>query len=287
MSVFFRKFIYGHVWCLCILTVAALVIATGINGIAVHHQFIAGGFSGLSLLLYYVTGLLSPGIWLLLLNIPVFAVAILMVSRRFFFYSLYCLIMTGFFLEVIKLELPIADPFLAALSYGILLGAGIGISLRSFGSTGGLDIIGVILFQKFNIRIGQSGFFFNVFLFTFGFLFMETDLVLYSLTSVFVTALVADYFMAMFNQRKMVLVITEMPEKMVKAIGEKIQRGSTFLYGRGAYTGERKKIVLTVVNNFQLKRLEEIIFTLDPNAFVIIENTFNVLGKGFSKRMVF
>ena len=287
MSVFLRKFIYGHVWCLCILTVAALVIATGINGIAVHHQFIAGGFSGLSLLLYYVTGLLSPGIWLLLLNIPVFAVAILMVSRRFFFYSLYCLIMTGFFLEVIKLELPIADPFLAALSYGILLGAGIGISLRSFGSTGGLDIIGVILFQKFNIRIGQSGFFFNVFLFTFGFLFMETDLVLYSLTSVFVTALVADYFMAMFNQRKMVLVITEMPEKMVKAIGEKIQRGSTFLYGRGAYTGERKKIVLTVVNNFQLKRLEEIIFTLDPNAFVIIENTFNVLGKGFSKRMVF
>ncbi len=287
MSVFLRKFIYGHVWCLCILTVAALVIATGINGIAVHHQFIAGGFSGLSLLLYYVTGLLSPGIWLLLLNIPVFAVAILMVSRRFFFYSLYCLIMTGFFLEVIKLELPIADPFLAALSYGILLGAGIGISLRSFGSTGGLDIIGVILFQKFNIRIGQSGFFFNVFLFTFGFLFMETDLVLYSLTSVFVTALVADYFMAMFNQRKMVLVITEMPEKMVKAIGEKVQRGSTFLYGRGAYTGERKKIVLTVVNNFQLKRLEEIIFTLDPNAFVIIENTFNVLGKGFSKRMVF
>ncbi|MFP4084584.1 MAG: YitT family protein [Desulfonatronovibrio sp.] len=287
MSVFFRRFIYGHVWCLGILTVAALVMAVGINGIAVHQEFIAGGFSGLSLLLYYVTGFLSPGIWLMLLNIPVFAVAFLMVSRRFFVYSLYCLTATALFLEVIKLELPIGDPLLAALSYGVLLGAGIGISLRSFGSTGGLDIIGVILYQKFNLRIGQSGFFFNLLLFGFAFLFMETDLVLYSLASVFVTAMVADYCMAMFNQRKMVLIVTEIPEQMVRVIGQQIQRGSTFLYGRGAYTGDRKKIVLTVVNNFQLKRLEEIIFYNDPEAFVIIENTFNVLGKGFSKRMIF
>lgn len=287
MSVFFRKFIYGHVWCLGILTVAALVMAVAINGIAIQHEFITGGFSGLSLLLFYVTGYLSPGIWLLILNIPVFAVAILMVSRRFFLYSLYCLIVTAFFLEIIKLELPIEDPLLAALSYGVLLGSGIGISLRSFGSTGGLDIIGVILFQKFNLRIGQSGFFFNLVLFCFGFMFLETDLVLYSLTSVFVTAMVADYCMAMFNQRKMILIVTDIPEKMVRAIGQQVQRGSTFLYGRGAYTGQRKKIVLTVVNNFQLKRLEEVIFTNDPEAFVIIENTFNVLGRGFSKRMIF
>ncbi len=287
MSAFIRKFIYGHFWCLSLLTVAGLVIATGINGIAIHHEFIAGGFSGLSLLFYYVTGLLSPGVWLLILNIPVFAAGFLLVSRRFFFYSLYGLIATAFFLETIHLQLPIEDHFLAALSYGILLGAGLGIGLRSFGSTGGLDIICVILFQKFNVRIGQSSFYFNVALFAFGFMFLNTDIVLYSLTSVFVTALVADYFMAMFNQRKMVLIITEIPEKMVKLIGQQIQRGSTYLYGRGTYSGERKKIVLTVVNNFQLKRLEEIIFTNDPEAFVIIENTFNVLGKGFSKRMIF
>ncbi len=287
MSAFIGKFVYGHIWCLCVLSVAGLVIAVGINGIAVHHEFISGGFSGLSLLLYYVTDLLSPGIWLLILNIPVFLAGVLLVSRRFFFYSLYGLFATAFFLETIQLKLPIEDPFLAALSYGILLGAGLGMSLRSFGSTGGLDIICVILFQKFNLRIGQSSFFFNLILFSFGFVFLETDLVLYSLASVFVTALVADYCMAMFNQRKMVLIITDIPEKMVKLIGQQVHRGSTYLYGRGAYSGERKKIVLTVVNNFQLKRLEEIIFTNDPDAFVIIENTFNVLGRGFSKRMVF
>jgi uncharacterized membrane-anchored protein YitT (DUF2179 family) len=287
MPAFIRKIVYGHAWCLFVLTVAGLVIAIGINGIAIHNGFIAGGFSGLSLLFYYVTGLLSPGIWLLILNIPVFVAGIMLVSRRFFLYSLYGLLATAFFLETIQLELPIKDPLLAALSYGILLGAGLGMSLRSFGSTGGLDIICVILFQKFNFRIGQSSFFFNLFLFCFGFMFLDTDLVLYSLISVFVTALVADYFMAMFNQRKMVLIVTSIPEKMVSLIDQKVHRGSTFLYGRGAYSGDRKKIVLTVVNNFQLKRLEEIIFVNDPNAFVIIENTFNVLGKGFSKRMVF
>lgn len=287
MSTFIRSFVYGHAWCLGLLTVAALIIAVGINGVAIHHEFIAGGFSGLSLFLYYITGVMSPGIWILVLNVPIFAVALWLVSRRFFFYSLYGLVMTAFFLETIQLELPIGDSFLAALTYGILLGAGMGLSLRSFGSTGGLDIVGVILFQKFNLAIGQSGFIFNLVLFAFGFIFLETDLVLYSLTSVFVTALVADYFMSMFNQRKMVLIITEIPEKMVRTIGQQVQRGSTFLYGRGAYSGERKKIVLTIVNNFQLKRLEEIIFANDPNAFVIIENTFNVLGKGFSKRMIF
>lgn len=282
-----KRVVYGHAWCLGLMTVAGLIIAVAINGVGIQHKFIAGGFSGLSLFVYYMTDTLSPGVWMLLLNIPVFITALWMVSRRFFFYSLYGLLVTAFFLETVQLRLPIDDSFLAALTYGTLLGAGMGMSLRSFGSSGGLDIIGVILFQKFNIRIGQSGFFFNLILFSFGFMFMDTDLVLYSLTSVFLTAIVADYFMSMFNQRKMVLIITEMPEKMVHLISNKVQRGSTFLYGRGAYSRERKKIVLTVVNNFQLKRLEEIIFTNDPNAFVIIENTFNVLGKGFSRRMIF
>jgi len=65
------------------------------------------------------------------------------------------------------------------------------------------------------------------------------------------------------------------------------QRGVTFLYGRGGYTGKRKKEMLTVVNNYQLKRLEETVFGIDSNAFFITESTFNVIGKGFSRRKVY
>jgi uncharacterized membrane-anchored protein YitT (DUF2179 family) len=68
---------------------------------------------------------------------------------------------------------------------------------------------------------------------------------------------------------------------------KKMQRGATFLKGRGAYTGEEKEVLLTVANTYQIKRIEEIVFNIDPEAFMITENTFNVLGKGFSRRKVY
>jgi len=68
---------------------------------------------------------------------------------------------------------------------------------------------------------------------------------------------------------------------------DKIQRGVILLYGRGGYTGRRKKVLLTVVNNFQLKRVEEAVFSIDLDAFCITDNTFNVIGRGFSRRKVY
>jgi uncharacterized membrane-anchored protein YitT (DUF2179 family) len=91
----------------------------------------------------------------------------------------------------------------------------------------------------------------------------------------------------MFNQRKMVIIISDRSDSIAKAIFEKLNRGSTFLFGRGAYTGRRKKVIMTVVNNYQLKRLEEAVFNVDSDAFFITENTFNVIGKGFSRRKLY
>ncbi len=135
--------------------------------------------------------------------------------------------------------------------------------------------------------MGRFFFMFNLTLFSFGLGFMKFDLVLYSLAMSFVTSQVMDYFLSMFNQRKMVLVISEESDRIAEAILHKLRRGATFLEGIGAYTGKRKKILLTVINNYQLKRMEEAVFTIDPDAFFITENTFNVLGKGFSRRKVY
>jgi uncharacterized membrane-anchored protein YitT (DUF2179 family) len=93
--------------------------------------------------------------------------------------------------------------------------------------------------------------------------------------------------MGMFNQRKMALIITENPDPIAEAITQDLHRGSTFLYGKGAYTGREKRMLMTVINNYQLKRLEELVFNLDPHAFVIFENTFNVIGQGFSRRKIY
>jgi uncharacterized membrane-anchored protein YitT (DUF2179 family) len=91
----------------------------------------------------------------------------------------------------------------------------------------------------------------------------------------------------MFNQRKLVIVISDKSDAIAQGVIKKLQRGVTLLYGRGGYSGRPKKVLLTVVNNYQLKRLEEAVFSIDSQAFFITENTFNVIGKGFSRRKVY
>jgi len=284
MSTKKRAIVFSVAWNLILLTVGAVVLAIGIKAIAIPHGFITGGFSGLSLLIYYIFKGLSPGIWYFVLNIPLFIAGWIFLSRRFFFYSLFGMVVLTVAIDLIPFTFPIHDKLLAALAAGTLIGAGAGTYLHSLGSAGGSDIIAVILNQKFNVKIGRFYFYFNLVLFGLSFGFLDIDIILFSLILSFVVSQVADYFLSMFNQRKMVIIISDKSDLIAKAIFEKLNRGSTFLFGRGAYTGQRKKVIMTVVNNYQLKRLEEAVFNIDEDAFFITENTFNVIGKGFSRR---
>lgn len=288
MNAKLRTYAFSIPWNLFLLTLGSFLIALSIQTVSVPHGFLSGGVSGISLLLYYFTNTLSPGLLLLLLNIPIAMAGWFLVSRRFVLYTAYGMGAVSMWMELLSsVALPIADSLLAAIAAGALLGGGVGTALRSFGSTGGLDIIAVILHQRFGLRIGQIGVVFNLGVFGAGFWLMETDVVMYSLISVFVSGQVTDHVLSMFNQRKLVFIISGQAQAISQAIMQNTQRGVTILEGRGGYTDQPKQVVMTVVNNLQQKKLEEIIFSLDPEAFVIFENTFNVIGKGFSKRKVY
>jgi uncharacterized membrane-anchored protein YitT (DUF2179 family) len=287
MNAKLRLFTYSIPWNLALLTVGSFLVALSIKAVAVPHGLVSGGVSGIGLLLYYFTHTLTPGLWLLILNIPIAICGWIMVSRRFVLYTAYGMLAITLWMELISFTLPVHDQLLAAIATGTLLGAGAGISMRSLGSSGGLDIIGIILHQRYGFRIGQISFLFNAVLFTISFALMESDLVLYSLILVFVTGQIMDYVLSMFNQRKLVFIISDHAQAIADAILKEANRGVTLLEGRGGYTGLPKQVVMTVVHNVQQKKLEEMIFTLDPDAFVIFENTFNVIGKGFSRRKVY
>jgi uncharacterized membrane-anchored protein YitT (DUF2179 family) len=282
-----RQLTYSVPYNLLLLTAGSVIFGIGVKAIALPHGLITGGISGVALLLYYWTGWLKPGLWYFLINTPIFILGWFFVSRRFFFYSLYGMLIMTLAMDWVSFTIPVTEPVLAVLAGGTLIGTGAGIILNSLGSGGGNDIIAIILNQRFNFRIGTFFFLFNITLFAFSLGRLPLDLVLFSLAMSFVTSQMVDYFLSIFNQRKLILIISERAEAIAAEILSRIHRGATYLEGRGAFSGRKKDVLLTVVNNYQLKRVEELVFNLDPVAFVIMENTFNVLGKGFSHRKVY
>jgi len=274
-------------WNLFLITLGSIILGIGIKSIVVPHGMITGGFSGFGLLIYYYTGLFTPGTWYLILNIPVFVIGWKLISKRFLFYSLFGTAVLTAVIDLISFQMVFEDPMLVVLSGGVLVGAGAGLVFHSLGSCGGNDIISIVLNQKYSVRIGTYNFSFNFILFLFSFGSLNMDLVLYSMAMSFISSQIIDYFLSIFNQRKMVLIISQSSGEIADKIMSKLNRGVTFLHGRGAYSGREKDIILSVVNNYQLKRLEEVVFNIDPDAFLVTDNTFNVLGPGFSQRKVY
>lgn len=274
-------------WNLLLITIGALVFSIGFKAIVVPKGLITGGISGVGLLGYYFSEMFSPGIWYFIINVPLFIIGWTLVSRRFFLYSAFGMAVLSCFMELITFQIPVSDTFLAAIAGGTIIGAGAGITLHSLGSLGGNDIVAILLNQKYNVRMGTYFFVFNLILFSFSFLILKVDMVLFSLVMSYVTSVVLDQVLTIFNQRKMALIISDQARPIADLIHQRLRRGATYLHGSGTFTGKRKKIILTVVHNYQLKRLEELVFSEDPQAFLITENTFNVFGKGFSRRKIY
>lgn len=280
-------FTYSPLWNLALITVGSAVCAVGLKAVAQPMGLVPGGLYGLSLLIHYGAPSINASLLYAIINVPLFIAGWLMVSRRFFFYSLYAVAILSVFTELVPFTYAASDPVLSAVACGVLLGAGGGIVLRSLGSGGGLDIVAVYLNKRFNIGVGRFYMAFNCLLFTGSFFRLEPDPFLASLLAVILAAMVTDSTLSLFSQRKMVLVVSDKNREIAKQVMEALRIGSTYLTGCGAYTGAPKEVLMTVINNIQLKRLEEIVFTIDPNALFIVENTFHVIGSGFSRRKLY
>ncbi len=280
-------FAYSVRWNLFLITTGAILYSFSVKSIALPQQFIPGGLFGLGSLIYYKTGWLSPGIFFFLFNLPIFVLGWVKLSPRFVLYSLYAMIVTSVSFELIHARLDIHEQLYAAVACGVMSGLGGGLILRSLGSGGGLDIIAVWLFQNFNIGVGKVYFAFNAGLYLFCLTTMPLDLVIVSLIMVFISSVIVEHTLALFSQRKVVFIISDHSDSIAQAILDSMKQSATFLRGMGAFSKREKNVLMTVVNNIQLKKLEEITFTHDPHALFIVENTFSVLGSSFSRRKIY
>lgn len=287
MSNFSRRLPYSVLWNCSLIVVGAFIQAIGFKALGEIQGFVPGGLFGTATLIHYLTDQWNTGVIYILLNIPMFILGYVYLSKRFLAYSTLAMLSLSAFFMLVDFRIEIHNQLYAAVTFGVIIGAGAGMVLRSLGSNGGLDIAGVILYQKFNIGLGKFFFFYNIILFSCSLISIDNDLVIASMIAVFITSMTMDYCLSLFNQRKMALVISENPDVIADQIMQKMKIGATMLPGIGAYKKIKKTVLLIVVNNIQLKRLEEIVFSNDPNSLFIVENTFNVLGSTFSKRKLY
>ena len=253
-----------------------------INALIIPHQFMSGGVSGISLLLYYLVGFPQVGISILFLNIPIFLLGWREVSFRFVVFSLVGMLgLSGFVILFSGCTFPIHDDMLAAILAGVFLGVGGGLTFRADGSQGGIDIISIYLNRRYSIRYGYTIFSINILILVAAGIMVSIDRALYTMIMMFVASQVLDRIQAGFNQRKSVMIISNAARTISQGILHDLHRGVTILKGEGGYTGQPQEVVYTVTTMLELGRLKELVWTIDPNAFIIVNDTVEVIGKGF------
>jgi len=270
---------FGQIlWNLSLISGGSIICAVAVNGILIPKGFVSGGVTGLALVVHYLIPQLSVGLLYLLLNIPLFALGWKYVGRRFFLYSLVGTLIFSLAVEWVSFHVPIQDKILAALLAGIIMGIGTGIVLRSAGSSGGTDILSVLILMRFSVRLGNTVLAFNSAVLCMTALLLSLESALYTLVFIYVTARMMDLVITGLSQRKAVTIISRSQEEIVKSILKELDRGVTVIEGRGGYSGQANNIVYTVITFRELSRIKRLIQTIDPDAFVVVTDTTEVMG---------
>jgi uncharacterized membrane-anchored protein YitT (DUF2179 family) len=257
----------------------SILCALAIKGILVPKQFLAGGITGLALLGHYVFASLPIGFIYFLLNIPLFVVGWMFVGRRFFYYSLAGMLVFSAAMFWSYPVFPVEDMILNALVAGIITGIGSGIILRSLGSAGGLDILSIILFKRFSIRPGTTVLIFHAIMLLIALSRIPMERVLYTLIYFFINGYFVNLVVIGLSQRKAIMIISPQWEEICQQIKEKLQRGVTIVQGLGGYTGQPLHILYSVITLTELSRFKEMVRKIDPDAFVVVTETLEVMGK--------
>lgn len=245
-----------------------------------------GGISGLAMVLVHLLGIGSVGTLSILINLPLFLLGGMKIGKRFFIGSLIGMLFSSILIDLFaKYPIPDVEPLIGVLYGGGLCGLGLGIVFVIGSSTGGSDILVRLLKLRWrNVPIGQISMCFDVFVVVLtGLVFHDITSALYTGLAVFVTSQVVDIVVYRFDFSKVALIITKEHDKVAQAISDKLERGATFLYGQGTYSGNDTKVVLSAVKKQQLAELKELVVAIDPDAFIIVQEAHQVLGDGFSR----
>lgn len=267
-----------HIKKITVVLIGALLNAIALNFFLIPANVYSSGFAGVAQLLSRIFGsFMSTGILLLLLNIPVTILAWKKVGRSFTVYSFISVFLMSFFLEIVPIINVSKDILLNAVFGGVIAAIGTGITLKWGASTGGMDIVAMVLSRMKDKPVGTYFFTLNgIIIVTAGFLY-GWEKALYTLVTLYASTKVIDTIHTK-HEKLTAMIITKKSEEMKRAIHSKLVRGITTIPAKGAFTNENKEMLVTVITRYELFDLERIIKDVDPQAFTNIVQTVGILG---------
>lgn len=264
----------------------AAVFSFGLVHFNMQNNLAEGGFTGITLLLYFLFEW-DPSYVNLVLNLPLFFIGWKLLGKRTFYYTLIGTVAVSVFLWIFQrwqINMPLyEDMTLAALFAGVSIGVGLGVIFRYGGTTGGVDIIARLANKYIGWSMGKTMFLFDATVITVSVIFyLSYREAMYTLVAVFIGSRVIDFIQEGGYAAKGVMIISEKNAQIAEQIARDMERGVTVLKGKGYFTQKEREVLYCVVGRNEIVKLKNIINGNDPAAFVTVSDVHEVLGEGFT-----
>lgn len=280
-----------------LIVIGTFILAAGFVLFINPYQIVPGGVYGIAIVIHYSTkGLfamwpdgLPIGMLGLSMDIPLTIIGIKILGPRFGIKTVLGIVLTAFWMDFLTYFIGQNDPLqlhdqllLSCVFGGVLIGFGLGLIFKSKATSGGSDIVAMIIAKYTALPLGQLMIIVDSVIVLVGLIvFQDWKIPLYSWIVIFITGKVIDITIQGINYDKALLIISEKPELIREKIIKDLNRGGTIFNGQGLYSGDSKQMIYTIVNRREMEMLKAFIKTIDPEAFVTVIDTHQVIGNGF------
>ncbi|WP_124057719.1 YitT family protein [Vaginisenegalia massiliensis] len=289
----FNKFLSDHAWANYLLQGIVVIIAAFTFAVSLNLFFIPGdiysaGVSGMAQLLAYFTKqtglrhLLSTGNLYFLLNLPLIVLSYFKLGRHFTIMTLVVVTVSSLATHLIPIQVVSPNPIMNAIAGGVISGFGVGLTIKFGMSTGGTDIISLVVSKATGINVGFLSFLINLFVIAGAGILFGWEYALYTIVAMYVASRMIDVIHTN-EQRLTCFIVTNKEAQLVDMIHQRLIRGITILDGVGAYSREKRHVLMVVVNRYELYDLQLAVSEVDPNAFVNIIQSSKVSGHFLTK----
>lgn len=269
-----------------LIIIGAFIMASGYVLFITPYKIVPGGVYGISIVLHYILG--TPvGAMALVFDIPLTLIGIKVLGPRFGMKTVVGFLSTALFMDTITYfygtqPLVEGDALLSSIFGGLFIGLGLGLIFKSRATSGGTDIVAMMVSKYTKLPVGQLLIVIDSVIVLLGlFVFGDWKIPLYSLIVIFITGKVVDVILEGMNYDKVLFIVSDKHKEIRDKIVNDLNRGGTFFKGEGMFAGEEKSIAFAVVNRREMTILHDFINSIDPNAFVTVLNANEILGNGF------